>query len=119
VTVAQWSALITLLRGEATTPAELARFIDVDPGALTRLLDRLEAKGLVIRVRSATDRRAISLQLTQRARELAPQLAALADENDEHFFGVLTPAELPAFKRALAKLLASQAVDPPQEWSGA
>jgi DNA-binding MarR family transcriptional regulator len=117
VTVAQWSVLVTLSRGEASTPAELARFIDVDPGALTRLIDRLEAKGLVDRVRALGDRRSVGLELTEQARTLTRRLAAIADQNDQEFFGILTPAELLEFRRLLVKLLASQGVSPPASWS--
>lgn len=117
VTVAQWSVLITLYREEASTPAELARFIDVDPGALTRLLDRLEAKGLLRRVRSSADRRSVSLGLTETAQALTPRLAALADENDRDFFGTLTPAEQAAFRQLLAKLLTSRGLTPPSSWN--
>jgi DNA-binding MarR family transcriptional regulator len=116
VTVAQWSVLITLYRGEASTPAELARFIDVDPGAMTRLLDRLEAKGLLHRVRAVTDRRTVSLELTEKGLALTPRLATLADENDRVFFGTLTEAEQGAFRHYLAKLLTSQGLAPPSSW---
>jgi len=119
VTMAQWSALITLYRGEARTPAELARFIDVDPGALTRLLDRMERKGLVTRMRDDADRRSITLALTDRARALAPKLSGLADANDRLFFGALDAEEQAELRRLIAKLLAGRGIDAPASWSGA
>lgn len=64
LTDAQWKPLWLLKAGKATTAIELARYMDVDAGAITRLVDRLEAKGLVERVRSATDRRVVHLGLT-------------------------------------------------------
>lgn len=64
LTDAQWKPLWFLKAGRASTAIELAREMDVDAGAITRLLDRLEAKGLVERVRSASDRRVVHLQLT-------------------------------------------------------
>jgi len=64
LTDAQWKPLWLLKAGRATTAIELARCMDVDAGAITRLVDRLEAKGLVERVRSESDRRVVHLGLT-------------------------------------------------------
>jgi len=53
-----------LRNGRASTVAELARELNTDPGAMTRLLDRLEAKGLCRRKRSTDDRRVVRIELT-------------------------------------------------------
>jgi DNA-binding MarR family transcriptional regulator len=71
LTHAQWLPLYKMVMCEADTVAALARSLDLDPGAMTRSLDRLEAKGLVRRERSATDRRVINLVLTDTGREVA------------------------------------------------
>ena len=62
LTNAQWLPLFKLHLGAASTAAELARECQLDTGAMTRLLDRLEAKGLVRRVRSVQDRRVVNLE---------------------------------------------------------
>ena len=64
LTDAQWKPLWMLKNGRASTAIELAREMLVDAGAITRMLDRLEAKGLIERVRSETDRRVVQLTLT-------------------------------------------------------
>ena len=64
LTNAQWIPLFKLYSGQATTVAELARECHLDAGAMTRMLDRLEAKGLCKRVRSETDRRVVNIELT-------------------------------------------------------
>jgi DNA-binding MarR family transcriptional regulator len=64
LTDAQWKPLWLLQTGRATNAIELAREMVVDAGAITRLLDRLEAKHLLERVRSASDRRVVHLRLT-------------------------------------------------------
>src|SRR5664279_2834047 len=46
LTHVQWGPLFMLRSCRASTVAELARELQTDPGAMTRLLDRLEAKGL-------------------------------------------------------------------------
>ena len=60
--------LFLILQGRATTLAELSRELQIDAGALTRTLDRLEAKGLCRRERSTEDRRVVNLALTDESR---------------------------------------------------
>lgn len=64
LTNAQWVPLLKLYMGTASTVAELARSCELDAGSMTRLLDRLEAKQLIRRVRSSDDRRVVNLELT-------------------------------------------------------
>ena len=52
MTDAQWRPLWLLKSGKATTAIELAREACIDAGAVTRMVDRLEDKGLIERVRS-------------------------------------------------------------------
>ena len=74
LTNAQWMPLFKLYRGEASTVAELARLCDLDAGSMTRLLDRLEAKGLCRRVRSCDDRRVVNIELTDAGRVSAHEI---------------------------------------------
>ena len=80
LTHAQWAPLFKLALGECGTVAELARTLQSDPGAMTRSLDRLEAKGLVARVRSSTDRRVVHLELTDTGREVAAVVPGVLSE---------------------------------------
>ena len=88
LTHAQWVPLFKLAHGECGTVAELARTLQSDPGAMTRALDRLEAKGLVARVRSSEDRRVVNLELTEAGREVAAVVpAVLAEVLNLHLAG--------------------------------
>lgn len=71
MTYVQWLPLYKLLMKEGNTVAGLARELHIDPGAMTRSLDRLEAKGLVQRERSTEDRRVVHLVLTNEGRKVA------------------------------------------------
>lgn len=93
VTVSQWAVLITVHRGDATTTREVARYVDIDVGAVSRLVDRLIAKGLMSRESDPGSRRILRLTLTDAGRDLAPRLAEIADRNDAHFFAHLAPAQ--------------------------
>lgn len=77
LTDAQWKPLLRLLLGQEGTVAALARGCHMDAGGMTRLLDRLEAKGLCKRVRSAQDRRVVHTELTDAGRTVAAQLPAI------------------------------------------
>jgi DNA-binding MarR family transcriptional regulator len=68
LTHAQWVPLYKLFLGHASTAAELSVACMLDAGAMTRTLDRLEAKGLIRRIRSAEDRRVVNLELTDEGR---------------------------------------------------
>jgi DNA-binding MarR family transcriptional regulator len=71
---AQQAALLLRLRTE-NAPSRLAAALGTDSAGMTRLLDRLEDKGLVRRDRHPTDRRSVHIQLTGRGAALAPRLA--------------------------------------------
>ncbi len=79
LTAMQWRPIILLFKGRADTPAELARLTGMDTGAMTRALDRLEAKGLLRRTRCQEDRRVVKIELTElgeaKAREIPPNIA--------------------------------------------
>ncbi|MFX5789373.1 MarR family transcriptional regulator, partial [Acinetobacter baumannii] len=64
LTQAQWTPMFMISKGECNTLAELSRELQLDAGALTRTLDRLQAKGLCKRERSTEDRRVVHLALT-------------------------------------------------------
>jgi DNA-binding MarR family transcriptional regulator len=63
LTFSQYITLKKLADGTAGV-TDLARAAEVNPGAMTRLLDKLEARGLISRVADADDRRAINIHLT-------------------------------------------------------
>ena len=81
MTYAQWLPLFKLsLCSSATTVAGLARDLETDPAAMTRVLDRLEAKGLVARERSTTDRRVVQIALTPEGQAVAARVPPVLAE---------------------------------------
>ena len=88
ITQPQWAALFMLQRCRASTVAELARETQTDPGAMTRLLDRLEAKGFCRRHRSTDDRRVVRVELTPEGDVAAQEVPiVLAQVLNEHLAG--------------------------------
>ncbi|MFF3915950.1 MarR family winged helix-turn-helix transcriptional regulator [Streptomyces sp. NPDC001852] len=92
VTVSQWGVMISVFHGHDTTKA-VAAHMDIDPGAVSRLVDRLAAKDLVRREPDPASRRTVRLLLTDAGRALVPVLAEIADRNDAHYFGSLDAAQ--------------------------
>ena len=73
----QYIVLKHLGEGAARTAADLCRLNRYDTGAMTRILDRLEEKGLVRRERGREDRRVVFLRLAPAGRALLPRLMAV------------------------------------------
>lgn len=94
LTHAQWAPMLRLRFNGPMSSAALARELAMDGGAMTRLLDRLEAKGLVQRERSMEDRRVVMVSLSDNGRNAMAQApgvlsqvfnAHLAGFTDEEF----------------------------------
>lgn len=109
LTDAQWKPLWLLYVGRATTPAELAREMDTDAGAMTRLLDRLEAKGLLARTRSATDRRVVQLALSEAGHSVAAQVPAVLATVNQDLLRGFSEADRQTLDQLLDRLLANAA----------
>jgi DNA-binding MarR family transcriptional regulator len=88
LTAMQWLPLVAMRFKNLNTPAELARHTGVDTGAMTRTLDRLEAKGFLTRQRCENDRRVVKLELTETGRIAVDGiLPAVADTLNQHLSG--------------------------------
>lgn len=93
VSVSEWVALRQLFKSGESSAGELMDTLNMTKGAVSKIITRLQGKGLVVRGVAGTDRRAQSIVLTAVGRALVPALASLADQNDELFFGHLTPTQ--------------------------
>jgi DNA-binding MarR family transcriptional regulator len=110
LTDAQWKPLWMLKAGRATTAFELAREMDVDAGAVTRLVDRLVAKGLLERARSATDRRVVHLQLTAAGEAAAERIPHVLAAVNNDFLRGFSESEWKQLRRLLERLAANGAM---------
>jgi DNA-binding MarR family transcriptional regulator len=105
VTVTEWVALRTLWGRNDTSHAELIQALGMTKGATSKVVSRLEEKGLAERQFASGKSRDQSLALTARGKALVPHLAALADANDEHFFSHLGARERQALMTAMQALV--------------
>ena len=94
VTVAEWVVLRQLLDSGECHPSQLAESLGMTRGAISKLVDRLSAKGHVMRMAAEDDKRYQTVKLALSGRKLVPLLAALADQNDAEFFAHLSTGEI-------------------------
>lgn len=109
LTAAQAIVLFQLDHGEFTHAAEYCRVLQYDPGAMTRLIDRLEAKGFVTRQRTTEDRRTIKLELTAAGRTVVPRIRASAIAVFNGFLRGFSKSEARQLTEFLKRLLANGA----------
>lgn len=88
LTAMQWRPLVLIRYRNINTPAELSRHSQIDTGAMTRSLDRLEAKQFIERHRCHEDRRVVRITLTEAGDAVAKQiLPAVAATLNAHLAG--------------------------------
>ncbi len=75
-----------------------------DPGAMTRMLDRLEKKGLVRRLRRADDRRKVDLELTDEGKAVRPKLIAAVVKVLNHRLRGFSKEEIEQFSGFLRRM---------------
>lgn len=105
VSAAQYVILATLWAGRGDTAAQICKEISYSPGAMTRMLFRLESKGLIYRAVDENNRRSYKLELTEEGRTKFPELRAASSALIDRFFGAFSTAELREFERLLEQML--------------
>lgn len=105
LTSAQWAPLLHLHKEGRCAVAELSRNLQVDAGAMTRLLDRLEKKRLCKRVRSTEDRRVVQVEITPEGEAAMAEVPeVLAEVLNAHLAG-FSKTEWQALKNYLRRML--------------
>ena len=90
VTASQYAVMLAIADG-ATKPGEIAEALDVDAGAITRILDRMGEKNLLSRCDSVKkeDRRCVAIELSPEGKALVPRIRKAADQLDERLLSDL------------------------------
>lgn len=101
----QFLALKLLGHEEPLTPVELARALHYNPGALTRLLDKLEQRGYLKRLPDPVDRRALRLELTTQGKHLRKRVIGYCDAVAEQTFACTTSRERETLHGVLTRVL--------------
>jgi len=107
VTPPQWGVLVALWEQDGLSLSELAKRSFFDGPTMTGIVDRLEKANLVERRRDSTDRRVISVYLTDEGRTLQAELPTLSDEANQEALNGLTQREIDGFVDTLRKIIAN------------
>jgi MarR family transcriptional regulator, lower aerobic nicotinate degradation pathway regulator len=101
--------LLGVLRDRKPTMNELARLLGLDKSSVTGLVDRAERRGLVTRVPSTTDRRAVLVGLTDDGRSLVSQAAARFEADVAAMLSPLPARDRETLSRLISRLLVARA----------
>jgi DNA-binding MarR family transcriptional regulator len=107
----QWEPVMLLWLKRADTVAGLARVSQVGVPSMTRMLDRLEEKGLLRRERSELDRRVVNLHLTPKGRKVANKIWPIVVEGMHVHLDGFRKEELNQLSDLLGRMLANGARD--------
>jgi len=101
LTSEQWAVLARLREEDGLTQNELAKRILKDQANTTRILDKVEKKGLVKRVDALNDRRTYLIYLTEEGRHAVEVCNPLVQQVKEKITEVLTEDEIRSLRRML------------------
>jgi DNA-binding MarR family transcriptional regulator len=104
-TFTQWIVLMYLRDGISLTPAGICKEMRHDSGALTRVIDQLEERGLITRNRSREDRRVVELELTRSGRETAEMLIPITVNSLNNALDIFTLEEAQQLKGFLQRMV--------------
>ena len=106
LSAAQFIIIANLAAAEAPLSAsDLCKGISYDAGAMTRMLDRLEGKGLIRRNRSTQDRRLMHLELTDEGRAAYPRMREMSLAVANRFLRGFSKAEARQLEAMLSRML--------------
>lgn len=105
ITPTLFGVLVLIDANPGMKQTQLAEAIQLDRSSVVSVLDKLEARGLVERVRAPDNRRANALHLTAAGRQLLATLVPRVRAHEEHVLSRLDAAERAQLRTLLGRLL--------------
>ena len=110
ISAAQFIVIATLaLADTAKSSSDLCKGISYDAGAMTRMIDRLEGKGLICRSRRPDDRRVVYIELTEEGRNAFPRMRQISMGVVNRFLRGFSQAEARQLEGFLSRMLENSA----------
>jgi DNA-binding MarR family transcriptional regulator len=110
VTAAQVIVIARLVDGEQRKSAsDLCKDMSYDAGAMTRMIDRLESKGLIRRARCPQDRRLVYLEMTEQGRAAYPRMREISMTVQNRFLRGFSRTEARQLEALLHRMLENAA----------
>lgn len=101
----QFAQLLALYDDNGQTPAQLCAAVGIEPGTMTKTLQRMERDALVERRPDPVDGRRIRIHLTERARQLEPKLKAVVLDLNASVLEGLSPHQRGCFMGTLGRVI--------------
>ena len=101
----QFAQLLALYDQDGQTPAELCAAVAIEPGTMTKTLHRMERDGLIERRPDPADGRRVRIHLTDRARQLEPELKAIVIDLNATVLDGLSAHQRGCFMAALGRVI--------------
>jgi len=110
ISAAQFIVIASLALADcAKSSSDLCKGISYDAGAMTRMIDRLESKGLIRRNRRPDDRRVVYIELTEEGARAFPRMKTISMGVVNRFLRGFSQAEARELEGFLARMLANAA----------
>jgi MarR family transcriptional regulator, multiple antibiotic resistance protein MarR len=110
VTAAQFIVISRLAAAERKKSAsDLCKEMSYDAGAMTRMIDRLESKGLIRRARCPQDRRLVYLEMTEQGRAAYPRLREISMAIQNRFLRGFSRTDARQLESLLGRMLENAA----------
>ncbi len=110
VTAAQFIVIARLATAERRKSAsDLCKEMSYDAGAMTRMIDRLESKGLIRRARCPQDRRLVYLEMTESGRAVYPRLREISMAIQNRFLRGFSRTDARQLEGLLGRMLENAA----------
>jgi DNA-binding MarR family transcriptional regulator len=103
--IAEFMVVLGIAHRRALTLGEFSDYLGYDGSATKRLLDKMEEKGVIRRVRCSHDRRTWSLRLTDGGLELYPKIMACVSAVHARSLEAFSEADVERFQRYLRKMV--------------
>jgi len=101
--------LLGVLRDRTPSMNELAKLLVLDKSSVSGLVDRAERRGLVTRIRSTADRRAVLVSLTDAGRSLVVSVSGRFEADVAAILACLRPSDRQALSRLVSQVLVAHA----------
>lgn len=111
LTTPQYVVLNCLAKGWGRTLSDFCRVLAYDSGAMTRLLDRIVAKGFIRRVENESDRRSYLIELTALGEAALPQALAATEIAMRRLLAGFTEDEAQMMHKLLSRLLVNASAE--------
>jgi MarR family transcriptional regulator for hemolysin len=104
LTRSQWSLIAVVARRPGSTQRNIAELLEMSEASAGRLIDRLEADGVLERRELEGDRRARAVFLTEAANPLLETMSEMAQRREERWFRGLSSEQLEHLRELLDQL---------------